>query len=270
MGASEVRNGKCPACKVEGVKLIEVNSLFICEKCSSKRFSNKVRKSIQEAFERQEEIRRREQWKKRIDVAKKGIKQYDESRVADALRTFREYLSILETRFSVAPGGLHSGLFDKKKEAGEILLVAGIYWDMAKIYDHMKGKQPELRQCLNKFIEFSVNRPHVILSSEALRRYLASKKAINEVDFKAAQSVLHSHLTKCFIATAVFGPRSEEVAAFQAFRDEVLAVSLAGRAFIRAYYLVSPTVMAAILRSPKLASLLRAPLRAIYRAIAIE
>ena len=73
--ASEVTStGKCPGCKKEGVRLKDVDGLLICDKCSSKRFSQKVRKSIQEAFERQQAVKQEDAWRKRIEIAKRGIK----------------------------------------------------------------------------------------------------------------------------------------------------------------------------------------------------
>jgi hypothetical protein len=48
---------------------------------------------------------------------------------------------------------------------------------------------------------------------------------------------------KCFIATAVYGtPDAAEVLILRQFRDEVLANSLFGRAFISLYYRVSPPI----------------------------
>ncbi len=253
--------GRCPACKMEGVRLKEVNGLLICEKCSSKRFSNKVRKGIQEAFERQEEQRRKEAWHKRIELAKRGMKLFDQGKLAEALRLFRDYITILENRFSVGQGGLNIGVFDLKKDAGEMLLVAGIYWDMAKIYDHMKGHQAEMRNCLNKFIEFSIDRPHVILASEAIRKYLASGRCVNQNDFKNAHLVVMKNLSRCFIATAVFGPSSSEVATLRAFRDQYLAVTQIGRRFISAYYKLSPPIAIALIHFRPAARILQPTLR---------
>lgn len=261
-------SGRCPACRVDGVMLRDVGGLFICEKCSSKRFSNKVRKSIQEAFERQEAAKRRELWVKRIEVAKKGIKYYEQSKLPEALRTFKDYLSILETRFAVGPNGLSIGLFDSKKDAGELLLLTGIYWDMAKIYDHMKGHTAELRNCLNKFIEFSVDRPHIILASEAIRKYIASGSAVHVQDFKNAHHVLQSHLARCFIATATFGPGAVEVDILRRFRDERLVRSALGRAFVSAYYRISPPIARALIRAPWATPPVRAVLSRISSRIA--
>jgi hypothetical protein len=266
--AKGVITGKCPACKVDGIVLHDVRGLLICEKCSGKRFSNKVRKRIQEAYERQEDKRRHEAWVRRLELAKRGVGLFEKGKIPEALRAFRDYLAVLETRFGVSKGDLHIGLFDPKKDAGEILLLAGVYWDLAKIYDHMGGQVDELRKCLNKFIEFSIERPHMILASEAIRKYLGSGKANHGDDFKNAHAVLQSHLARCFIATAAFGAESPEVAVFRRFRDETLSRAAAGRAFISAYYRASPAVADFIDRVPLLATPVRAALRPLAALIA--
>lgn len=54
----------------------------------------------------------------------------------------------------------------------------------------------------------------------------------------------------CFIATAACGdPYAPEVIVLSVFRDEFLAVRPFGRAFIRAYYALSPAVAAVVVRS---------------------
>jgi photosystem II stability/assembly factor-like uncharacterized protein len=66
----------------------------------------------------------------------------------------------------------------------------------------------------------------------------------------------------CFIATAAFGtPFAEEVNVLREFRDRRLLTNLAGRAFVKAYYRLSPPVAGLIAANPWLGSLTRACLR---------
>jgi hypothetical protein len=44
----------------------------------------------------------------------------------------------------------------------------------------------------------------------------------------------------CFLVTAVYGEQASELAAFRAFRDQVLAAHPMGRALVRGYYAVGP------------------------------
>lgn len=63
------------------------------------------------------------------------------------------------------------------------------------------------------------------------------------------------HHSKCFIATAVHGENSIEVMTLRAFRDEVLAASTLGRAFIASYVRLSPPLAAVIAKRPSLQSI---------------
>lgn len=63
---------------------------------------------------------------------------------------------------------------------------------------------------------------------------------------------------RCFIATACYGDIDHpDVDVFRAWRDARLQATPCGRAFIRAYYAVSPPLASAIARLPRLARLIR-------------
>jgi hypothetical protein len=83
----------------------------------------------------------------------------------------------------------------------------------------------------------------------------------NHADYEAAKGRWHqeqmSRINKesrtggsCFIATAAFGDYSApEVVFLSTFRDESLSQSVFGRSFIRAYYVISPSFAAIIVKS---------------------
>lgn len=245
--------GQCPACKTDNITLKEVYGVPVCDKCASKMFSEKVRERIKEAWERQQEYKRRELWNKRVQLVKKGMLLFEQRKHQEALKNFREYIAILENNYKVPSGGLHPGLFDQKKEMGDILLISGIFWDMAKIYDHLKDRRNELQMCLNKYVEFSLNRPHVALSAHGIKKHLKHSKVQHRDLFSNAHRVLRGNVKKCFVATAVFGPESPEVRILQRFRDDILAQTFLGRVFIRAYYLASPPLARAVAKHAGLA-----------------
>jgi len=65
-------------------------------------------------------------------------------------------------------------------------------------------------------------------------------------------------VSKCYIATAVYGSYdAPEVRVLRCFRDEVLAKSMAGRAFIRSYYAVSPPVARRLEKAGRINRLVR-------------
>lgn len=50
----------------------------------------------------------------------------------------------------------------------------------------------------------------------------------------------------CFVATVVFGERSEEVAILRRWRDDCLAESIVGRALVKVYYRLGPVCAAVV------------------------
>ena len=65
----------------------------------------------------------------------------------------------------------------------------------------------------------------------------------------------------CFVATASYGLDSGEVGALCAFRDQCLKQSALGRAFIKAYYTISPPIAEFISESEPLKAIVRASLK---------
>lgn len=128
--------GKCPACRTENVILKEVGGIHVCEKCAQKRFSTSVRKRIEEAYQKQLENKRKEAWVQRMVVAKRGVVYYEEGKLLEALKCFKDYISILETRYRVPPGGLHPSLF--RSEGRRRRIVA----DIGRVLGHGEGIRP--------------------------------------------------------------------------------------------------------------------------------
>jgi hypothetical protein len=72
----------------------------------------------------------------------------------------------------------------------------------------------------------------------------------------------------CFVATAAFGDvNSHQVVTLRSFRDEVLLHSRIGRAVVRIYYFVSPTIATHIEGSPSRRAVTRAALERIIRLL---
>ncbi len=257
----------CPGCNTENIPLREVYGVPVCEKCAQKCFSEKVRARIQQAYHKMQDKKKRELWGRRVELVKNGVKAVAKKDYTSALRNFKEYLSILETHYRVQPNGLSPALFNSKKEAGDILLISGIYWDMAKIYDMFEGKTAELQMCLNKYVEFSIGRPHHVMSSETVRKYLKSDKSKHKVAFESALTTLRSTMKKCFIASAVYGPNSMQVNILQDYRDNILQNYFLGRLFVLSYYKISPLILKILIRSEKLTSFVRIILNYIVKKI---
>ena len=72
---------------------------------------------------------------------------------------------------------------------------------------------------------------------------------------------------RCFIASALYGPTAHETQCLRKFRDQRLLARRAGRCFCNLYYRVSPTLIPALRRCPRLTGLLRASLNIAVRWI---
>lgn len=57
---------------------------------------------------------------------------------------------------------------------------------------------------------------------------------------------------RCFVATAIYGAEAPETEWLRAWRDTVLMPRRVGRAIVRAYYLLSPSLVCIVERSPRL------------------
>ncbi|MBU6376077.1 MAG: hypothetical protein KGQ59_08785 [Bdellovibrionales bacterium] len=205
--------------------------------------SARVREKIEKDIARQELERQREALVQRLDIAKSGIKALAKESYGEATQSFVTYLALLERAKKVERGRLHPGLFDSKKEMVELVLLTGIYWDLARTYDRMKGKQhAQMRQqYLNQFVVFAKDAPFKPLCAETLRKFLAAEKPLHRSEFKAAYKRIGG--TTCFIASALLDVSNvETLPRLRRFRDTVLIRSSSGRRFILFYERNSPAI----------------------------
>ena len=87
-------------------------------------------------------------------------------------------------------------------------------------------------------------------------------KFISDVDFSVAEMLNEGNFnTYCFVATASYGADSGEVGLLCDFRDSVLMQSAPGRAFVKAYYTVSPPIAKVIAKSEPLKAAVRLALK---------
>lgn len=211
-----------------------------------------LREKIQASIDIAQEEKRRSNFLKRIDLARNGVRSYQLHRIGEAARSFHTYIRILEDWKGVAEGGLNPRHFDAKKDLSELLLISGVYWDLAKLYDRTqsKGKQKEFLHYLEKFILFSKGMSYEALSAETLRRYIAHNKSMHRSEFRNAYRILSG--SSCFVATALADVCEEDtVPRLRRFRDERLSRSSPGRGFIRWYYRFAPSLAVMTDRLPQ-------------------
>lgn len=211
-----------------------------------------LRSRIEKQLKRQQEEQRKELLKKRAEIAKEGINLYQAGQIVPAIRKYQQYILILEMWKKCGRDGLKLSLFDKTKDLYEIVLLSGIHWDLAKLYDRAKraDQRTELVANLGQYVNFSKGMPFQPLAAEALRKYLAAGRCKHPAEFKSAYQSLSGD--KCFIATSLLDVTDPmTIVRLRNFRDEKLRKSAPGRFAVAFYYRHSPKLVRRIDRAPR-------------------
>lgn len=219
----------------------------------SNKAKQRIRSKIQEQIDQARAEHQRELMKRRIELARQGFRYYQQHQISDAVKAFHTYLRIVEDWKGVPEGGLHPKLFDRQKEAAELLLISGVYWDLTKLYDRTKSKtkNKEFLHYIEKYVIFSRGMPHQAISTETLRKYVVTDRPKHKEEFKSAYKVL-SDGKSCFVATSLADVcDAETLPRLRRFRDEVLEPRPAGRRFIDWYYKSGPSIADAVTRLPQ-------------------
>lgn len=213
--------------------------------------SMRARKKIQAEREKAERERQIKLFKTRMEVARAGIIYYKNQKYKEALESYFQYLAILERVKKVKAGALEPRLFDLKKDAAELLLISGIYWDMAKLQDMSRRKEAksQLKTYLDMFVKFSKGMPYQHMCAELVRKYLLNEKAQNKPIFKETHIRLGGG--KCFVATALSDyTEPETIWRLRKLRDQKLLHNFFGRIFVRIYYRTGPFIALGVLKLP--------------------
>lgn len=218
---------------------------------SSAPILSSTRKKIQAEIERAERERKKKIKRKRMELAQGGLRAYNERRYAQSTSLLLSYLKLAEETKGASEGGLQPSHFDPKEDAIELLLISGVYWDLAKLFDRAKseGARKKCRHYLEKFILFSKGKSFEAVSAETLRKYVSNDKPVHRNDFRSAYRVMTG--TKCFVVTSLVDHvAADTLPVLRRYRDERLTRTLAGRVGIQVYYAVGPVMAAALDRAP--------------------
>lgn len=221
----------------------------MAEKLTSRQ--RQIRDKLAQEAARKREQQRIDSLRRRIETAKLGLASFEAKKYPEAIGYFMNYLRILEDWKQVNPGSLNPTLFDTQKDAAEMLLIANVYWNLAKIFDRGGPGKPEqqFRHFLQQFLLFSRGRSYAPLCSEPLRRHLESGMPVHKSEMKNVYKAITG--AKCFIATSLIDTLGEgTLEGLWRLRDERLSKTPIGRAFIRIYYWMAPPVGALIQEMP--------------------
>jgi len=210
-----------------------------------------MRSKIQESIDRAYAEHKHELFKRRIDLARQGVRNFELKRMVEAVKAFETYLTILHDWKGAPEGGLNPSYFDIKKDLPEMLLISGIYWDLAKLFDRTRNKEREFRHYIEKFIVFTKGMPYQPVASETLRKYIRNDKPVHKDVFKSAYRTLTG--SNCFIATSLVDVCDDgTIHALRDYRDSVLLRSLPGCLAVVVYQKVSPPIAWALDRMPEI------------------
>lgn len=232
----------------------------VCLNCFTGLAGSIARGSVLHAREKAKEQKKLMLWKSRVNLIKKARQHMNEKAYSDAAVQYEKYIKVLEMVFDVPPGGLTPEAFKDSARTQELTVVAGVYWDLLRIYDTSESYGDRMRNAANKlaqFLKFTPIYPDIMRKAEAF-----SKTAKNSSVIKNFMNSATENKGRCFIATAAFeSTYSEEVLFLQNWRDEFLMKSKFGRLFVKLYYRSSPPIAGFLDTYPQLKPLVRKALR---------
>jgi hypothetical protein len=215
-------------------------------------FLKRARDHFAKQLQKVADTRKRKLMEKRFELVSFGLESLEKKQIPAAATHFRAFLYLLEESKEVKAGELTPALFDMKADIGEILLLLAVYWEMIKIYDHLKSDDgvATFNDYLNKYILFAKGSPMQAVSAEAVRRYLLGGRPVHAEEFRKAYDQLGKK--PCFVVTSLWDvTQPETLPALRGFRDERLARTRTGRMMIRGYYVCGPYLADAMDRMPQ-------------------
>ncbi len=214
------------------------------------------------AQEKAREAYKQNLWKYRVLLIKKGSQLVKSHLYGEAAVVYEKYLKILEMIYECGPNGLTPEMLKESARTSELAILAGIYWDLVRIYDTNDAYLPRQKKAAEKLARFAAFTP---LFVDLMRKAKIFQKTSRHPDvIKNMISKAGKVKSRCFIATAAFESNlAPEVLALRQFRDMNLKETSFGRQFIFYYYKYSPQVACVIDEQP----ILKAPVRLILRIV---
>lgn len=239
----------------------------VCAACSKSLGGTARRGSVLMAREKAREQKKLMLWKSRVNLIKNARGHMQDKMFSDAAVSYEKYLKVLEIVFDASPGSLTPDHFKESARTQELTIVASVYWDLLRIYDTSQKygeRQSQAAKKLATFLKFTPIYPDILRRAETFQKTAKNPSVIRQF-LKQAQE----NKSRCFIATAAFeSANAAEVVFLSQYRDYVLNNHLPGKIFVKAYYLVSPSVAALLDRNPKFKPVVRNILRKIISFLA--
>lgn len=231
----------------------------VCEACYTQLAGSVARGSLLLAREKAKERKKLDLWNSRVGLIKKARHSMQEKAFSEAAVAYEKYIKVLEVVFGAESGELKPEQFKDAARTQELTIVASVYWDLLRIYDtstKYSDRQAMAAKKLAQFLRYTPIFPDILRKAQAFSRTAKNRNAIKTF-LKAADE----SRGRCFIATSAFGSTSREVQILSNFRDQNLAHSPWGRAFILTYYKLSPMAAQYLDNHPQFKPLVRRSLR---------
>jgi len=238
----------------------------VCQACFVEMSSSFGRGGVVHAREKAKEQKKLMLWKSRVNLIRKARQLMNEKRYSDAAVQYEKYMKVLEVVFDCTAGELSPEHFKDSARTQELTVVAGVYWDLMRIYDTSEKYGDRMQAAAKKlaqFLRYTPVFPDIMRKAEAF-----AKTAKNPAVVRSFLKVASESKGRCFIATAAFGSaEAPEVIALRWWRDRVLLPTLWGSLAVQIYYRISPLVSATLDRCPPLKLPVRGLLRFFLRQI---
>jgi len=234
----------------------------VCLNCFSDLAGSVSRGSVVHAREKAKEQHKLMLWKSRVNMIRKARQLMNEKAFSDAAVQYEKYIKVLEVVFNAETGGLTPEHFKDSARTQELTVVAGVYWELMRIYDTSSKYGDRMQSAAKKlaeFLRYTPVYPDIIRKAEVF-----AKTANNPSVIKSFLKTAVESKGRCFIATAAFSsPFAVEVVELQAWREEVLLKTGWGKRFVSIYYRISPPLARILDALPAL----KAPVRGLLRFI---
>ncbi len=270
---------KCPQCNLEVSELVPVEMDVrtrikkldpdyplldeICRSCivdlRKKAFGSG---GVLLSQQRAKDDRKKKLWQARVSLVKTGHSLMANKMYSEAAVSYEKYIKLLEVCFDATPGNLTPEILKEAARTAELTVIAGVYWDLIRIYDTSNkygDRQRQAAKQLSRFVPYTPIFPDLIKKGEAFLKHAKHPDVIRGFLASAKKK-----RTRCFVATSAFlAPQAPEVQALRAFRDLRLRPTFWGRKFIYFYYQISPSIACFLDKH----AWLKPPIRAILRFV---
>jgi hypothetical protein len=232
----------------------------LCVDCFNEVAGSIARGSVVLAREKAKEQKKLMLWKSRVNLIKRARQFMNEKNYSDAAVQYEKYIKVLEVVFDCEAGDLSPEHFKDSARTQELTVVAGVYWDLMRIYDTSERYGERMQTAgkkLAQFLRYTPVFPDIVRKAEAFVKTAKNPGVVKNFLKGASEGK-----GRCFIATAAFASEeAPEVIELRYWRDQYLLKKSWGIVFVALYYRLSPPFAVVLERVPRLKAPVRAALR---------